>query len=539
LTDSSQKSSDDANTGGENSDNTKTLPTITRPVFEHRKLNPPLSSFIVDCVRSRFFFSDRSIHLINQSLKGYIQFSEGWKRMIISLDFLPLEQMDEYYYLPEEIEEEIAIPSATPGSSYHDDREVVQRKIRSYSIPLKQGNETTTRVAPVRSFDNNNNLIANDDNNSNASVRNYYGTQRPASSYPSPSPSQKEQRSEISTHQEDIFDSHQQRKSVETIETPKKEHVSPSSKTKDKSPRLSTKLKAEYTDKVSSRALKSKEKIADYSKVRSSDRARSRIVNPPLPLESTQSLPAGEKQTRSQSFSRLIEQGVSRIANKNVEAKHIDQPKSRLKEHMVEEKKDRNHHTIHKRKPSDDNLMSAPDQLRQQIHFKKANNFTKSTETLTPQKHESYRNNNNFSKSVELDIVAKQPHDLTSSTNTSLNPMRQFRTPSHDHMQPEGARNKLPAPESLTAELAPNNSSSNNNNYFSIDNISHDIPKIKVNRLDIHVIGNTEPSPTYSTSSSMEFGESINKLDQYVDEEYDGSTTTLNKSYLWKYKVRL
>jgi hypothetical protein len=482
-----------SNNNGGDAGGTKMLYTITRPVFQNAKLSLPLSSFIANCARARFFISAKSIHLINQSLKGYIQFSEGWKENSRSLDFFPLEQIDIYdYYLPEEIEEEIIISSASPSSPYYDNRRVVQRRIISGSPQAQQEKETSRIVTPPppRSVDKDilKANYKNDDNSVNYDERHH-----------APPPPPPRQQSEMSPYQEAGYKSPSQKSVKKTIEEPRKEHgsdgdSSPSGENKAKSQLLRVTEPKTYYEKVFTGSFSSNEKAAeDHSRLKSPDRPRLSSVMPSLPLKRTQLVKA---ENLNQSVSRSVKQDRSSETLDSPQDKHIDKTADRS---QIDKE------TIHDRKYSGDD----------------------------------------FQMAVHQRGIVRQPDDRgppPSSIAESLNLLKHPEVSSHDHPQLEGTRNKLPEPVDLTAEVAAENNNNNNISYINYDKNSSSIPNIKVNQLEIRVVGNRR-TPTYLPNGPMEIAESTNKIGHYEnDEEYATTTTSiksLNKSYLWKYKVRL
>ena len=80
---------------------------IIQPIFQYSKLSTQLPSYL----NQPFVFSTNPIFLLDQSMRGYIQLARQQKQMQLLVEFFPLEQVDEYYYyMPQEIEEEITLP---------------------------------------------------------------------------------------------------------------------------------------------------------------------------------------------------------------------------------------------------------------------------------------------------------------------------------------------------------------------------------------------------------------------------------------------
>jgi hypothetical protein len=285
--------------------------------------------------------------LINQSLKGYIQFSEGWKMKSTSLDFFPLEQIDTYnYYLPEEIEEEIIISSASPSSPYYDNRRVVQRRIISGSSQAQQEKETSRIVTPPppRSVDKDIILKANynnDDNSINYDERHHAPSTPP------------KQQSEMSPYQEARYKSPPQKSVKTTIEEPRKEHgsdgdSSPSGENKAKSRLLRVTEPKTYYEKVFTGSFSSNEKAAeDHSRLKSPDRPRMSSVMPSLPLKRTQLVKA---ENLNQSVSRPVKQDRSSETLDSPQDKRIDKTADRS---QIDKE------TIHDRKYSGDDFQIA------------------------------------------------------------------------------------------------------------------------------------------------------------------------------------
>ena len=109
------------------------LSEIIRPVIYNSNSHTALlsSSFLT----SAFTFPiAESMHIIDESIRGYIQFSLTWKKDEKPLDFIPLEKIEDYY--PEEIEEELILPYYASNN-----RATIERKVTSYSSNLAQGTE--------------------------------------------------------------------------------------------------------------------------------------------------------------------------------------------------------------------------------------------------------------------------------------------------------------------------------------------------------------------------------------------------------------
>jgi hypothetical protein len=85
--------------------------------------------------------------LIEQWIKGYIQFAQMQTHLQV-LKFLPLEKVEEHYYLPQEIEEEIILST--------DSSKSIRRKLTSSSPPYSpqsaQKSETITEASNDKSF---------------------------------------------------------------------------------------------------------------------------------------------------------------------------------------------------------------------------------------------------------------------------------------------------------------------------------------------------------------------------------------------------
>jgi hypothetical protein len=132
------------------------LSEIMRPVFHNYNSNSHIATLSSSFLTSAFVFPiAESMHVIDESIRGYIQFSPLWKNNEQPLDFIPLEKLEDYY--PEEIEEEVILPYYAPNNPA-----AIQRKVTSYATNLAQRIEAAA-------IDGNNNINKNYEDDSSGS----------------------------------------------------------------------------------------------------------------------------------------------------------------------------------------------------------------------------------------------------------------------------------------------------------------------------------------------------------------------------------
>ena len=237
-----------------------------------------------------------------------------------------------------------------------------------------------------------------------------------------------------------------------------------------------------------------KENAADFTKSRSSDNIPSPIGNQPVPKESTYSLPS---ENANRSILRSIEQDRSMPIPDSLQANRIDKRVYGAQENKLEEMKDKNIHRIYDRKPSDDTFPSTAKKQKKQIRYEKISKGIEphqSDQVLTSEKS-PFIKNDNFSRSLHIDTSGQLDMGVLSSIADSLNLPKHLRTPSLDNLQVEETTNRQLASDETKTEVAV----TNNNSYFNYEKRKENIPNIRVNRLEIHVVGSTR-HPTYSKS---------------------------------------
>jgi hypothetical protein len=485
--------------------------TIIQPIFHNSNSNLPLSRFLT----LPFDFSVmRTISLIDQSVKGYFQFGQTEIRDEQVLEFLPLEKVDEEYYLPEEIEEEIIFPSNLSVP--------LTRKVTSSSFSPA----FTQRSEKMPAFVSNADLLGNAQ--SKVNLRNQQQSPRDSMQRTSDNKIVRRKRS--------------------VVENPSKEEKLPSLRsTNNRSPKFTTEPEKYPSEKLAG-AFSSKTKTllpknADQSIIRkssllssSSKVHSSRIVS----SEGSQLFPRKYSETAklSSSSSPLINasskdtSSTMRLSESKAGAVVSDSSKSAKSK------------VIAKDDAKDDSSNDNP-------QYEQYTNITKkmlepSTKTFSGIQPDAKIQMEDTVQTTKIATPADKSLNPSDITSQSAQDDSIRLSMSRTNTMSTSFASITPSKTKIDDENRNNNNSNNNNNIIkphelpaqrSVSDRNHK-PTITINKLDVHVIGSNNNNVQRAILSHSTESPDIHshKLDF---EDHQINTEILNKSYLWKYKVRL
>jgi hypothetical protein len=508
------------------------LSTIMQPIFHDSNSSLPLSRFLT----SPFIFSGRTISLIDQSVKGYFQLAHFFKKNEEQvLDLLPLEKVDEYYF-PGEIEEEIIVPSNFPGS--------LRRKITSSSHSPHLGERAEKMSSATAVGD----AASKADSFGKALSRDDIGQQQ--SQIDSPqyvsenvshrkkslvnTPSKEENQSNLgseSNKQSPKFITEPEKYPSEKLPTAftSKTKNLPSAEDEHNIKKSSlTSIKAHSGVIVSSEGTqlfpRKNSEPARLSSSSSSSSSISASAYDDSSLGLNESKPAASKSSKSHKSkviakddnnnkndqgslseqftnipNRILEPSSSSSIQPNAKSPiksniNNDSPLARLETHGVEESNSPHHKPIH------------------------IEDIVQSKEVKTP-----------ADKSLNLPNISQSAQDSTiglmrSKDITNNASFASMTASSSSTTKIDDTRNNIIKPYNLSRT--------------SISDGKQKKPTITINKLEVHVVGsNNNNVQRPMLNRSMKIADSrSHKLDF---EDLQVNTETLNKSYLWKYKVRL
>jgi hypothetical protein len=463
------------------------LSTIIQPIFHNSNSNVQLSRFLT----LPFVFSlKRTISLIDQSIRGYFQFAQTQDEQVLEL--LPLEKVDEHY-LPQEIEEEIIFPS---NLSVPVTRKVTSSS--SFSLPLTQ-RRNGKMPALVSNVDDDDDVFRNVE-----SKANLHNQQSPIDSL--------------------------QRTSDNKI-VHKKRSVVYNYPAKEEKPAEAFRSKRVTTTPLS--------KNADQSNIRKSflsssgKEQSSRIVS----SEGPELFPWNYGETRRQSSSSTnasprditstVKLNESKAATTTTPSS--DSNKSHKSKVIAEDDDDdysRNDNLqcerftdITKKMPelSTKTLSSIQPDSKTQIE-----GIAQTTIKNATRGDDKPLNLSDISQSGQDDSI-RLPMSRSNTMDTSFASITPSKTRIHGDDDNNNSSSTI-KPHKLTSQT-------------SASDRSHK-PTITINKLDVHIVGGSNTNVQRSTLEHSAESEDIHghKLDF---EDHQINTEILNKSYLWKYKVRL
>jgi len=449
------------------------LSTIIQPIFHNSNSN---SNFNLQLL-SRFltlpfvFSSKRTISLIDQSIRGYLQFAQTQDEQVLEL--LPLEKFDEHY-LPEEIEEEIIFPS---NLSVPVTRKVTSSSSSSFSLPLTQ-RRSEEMPALVSNVDDDDDVFRN-------------------------------VKSKVNLHnqqQQPPIDSLQRTSDNKIVD--KKRSVVYNYPAKEEKPEEALSSKRVTTTPLP--------KNADQSNIRKS------FISSSSRVQSSRIVSSGGPELFPRNYGETTRQSTSSsspTAAITTTAASSDSSKSHKSKVIAEDGGDdygRN-----------GNLQSE--------------RFTNTTKKM-PELSTKTLSNIQPDYKTQMEGIAQTTKKIaTPADDKPLNLSDISQSDQDDSIRlPMSRSNTM---DTSFASITPPKTKiygddNNDNNDNSSSTIKPHKPTITINKLDVHIVGSTNTNvQRYALERSAE-SEDIHshKLDF---EDHQINTEILNKSYLWKYKVRL
>jgi hypothetical protein len=447
------------------------LSTIIQPIFHNSNSNSNLQL-------SRFltlpfvFSSKRTVSLIDQSVRGYLQFAQTQDEQVLEL--LPLEKVDEHY-LPEEIEEEIIFPS---NLSVPVTRKVTSSS--SFSLPLTQ---RRSEKMPA--------LVSNVDDNDDDVFRNVESKVNLHNQQPPIDSVQRTSDNKIVHKKRSVVYNYpaNEEKPAEAFSS-KRVTTTPLPKNADQSNIRKSFLSS--SSKVQSSRIVSSEGPELFPRnygetTRQSSSSSSSSSSPPAPPSSTST------NASSGDITSTVKLNESKAATTTTASSESS------KSHKLK--------VIAK----DDDDYSRNGNLQSE----RFTNITKKMPELSTK----------TSSSIQPDSIRLPPMSRSSTMNTSFTSITPSKTKIGDNNQNNNNNISIIKPHKLSSQI-----SESDKNYK---------PTITINKLDVHVVGSINNNVLRSTIDRST--ESVGDIHRHkLDfEDHQINTEILNKSYLWKYKVRL
>jgi hypothetical protein len=595
------------------------LSEIIRPVFHESHSNMTIASLSTSSfLDSDFVLPKESLHILNDSIKGYIQFSPTWKNNEVTLDFAPLGIVENYY--PEEIEEELILPHYASNKPT-----VVQRNITSYSSNLTKGDvvravddfpvlPATATPAPHSSLDVlpkatsrkpaiENELASHENTPLKKSLRNstfekgvddkpYYRDKGEATKLASHENTPLKKSLRNSTFEKDGPSDKRDREpsmdaqkhSVQKPTTRGFESKSPTSLRTDSrtsltSPSKGVDDKPYYRDK--GEATKLARAIHDRSK-RSTAIESLRDKNAPPPSNTQALSPSQSKQHKSgeplndnnnSNNSTNSYQGNKKIENDKpfkIQAKPKDSTWNSLSFHA-----DNVLHNLGRRGATSEDRhstskiisrgtmantrheFSSPHQSasnyrkRRLISNKQDKSdafdntpplFTNTNVNHLQRKRDLVHNHkahdDQYPKLISSDTLTRRSEKVPSTVDSMNLAHPDDQVTSEDSLTRSlnlGDTSNLPAPKKLSIRDVFNTKSTFDNSNIISETDKFDSHSITINKLDVTVVGNGKDSETTENFLS-DTVESSDEISHYLSEQ--DNIGSLNKSYLWRYKVK-
>jgi hypothetical protein len=481
------------------------LSTIIQPIFHNSNSNPNLQ---LSCFLTLpFVFSlKRTISLIDQSIRGYLQFAQTQDEQVLEL--LPLEKVDEYYF-PEEIEEEIIFPS---NLSVPVTRKVTSSS-SSFSLPLTQ---RRSEKMPA--------LVSNvDDDDVFRNVKskvNLHNQQQPSIDSVERTSDNKivhKKRSVVHNYPAkeekpaEAFSS----KRVTTTPLPKnadqsnirKSFLSSSSKVQSsrivssEGPELFPRNYGETTRQSSSSSSSSSSPPAPPSST--STNASSGDITSTVKLNESKAATtttASSESSKSHKLKVIAKDDDDYSRNGNLQSERFTNTTKKMPELSTK------------------TLSSIQPDSKTQIE-----GIAQTTKKIATPADDKPLNLSDISQSGQDDSI-RLPMSRSNTMDTSFASITPSKTKIYgDDDDDDNSRSTI-KPHKLTSQT-------------SASDRSHK-PTITINKLDVHIVGSSNTNVQRSTLERSAESEDIrsHKLDF---EDHQINTEILNKSYLWKYKVRL
>jgi hypothetical protein len=516
------------------------LSNIMRPVFSSSNSRIALlsSSFLIPV----FIFRRKSMRIIDESIKGYIQLLLIWKNNEQPLDFIPLEKVEEEDYYPEEIEEEVILPYSASNIPT-----AIQRKVTSYSSDLAQGTE-------VQAMDDNNNVEEENDDYYSSSKDLTKATLRKSAISDErtryESSSQKKSLKKNTAFREDDDQSSKseaesstqsKRYSVsKSIEDFNSEDVTPLGKNssfKEKSPFKAHSDILHLNRKESTQLAPGIDLSENKKKVSSSPPPNEFPIFSPLkkqresyeppkisksPSNDNENSSIGDRQSKMENYKLAKIQAGTKYTSQN----RLTYEGDKSKKIMAKSTKESIKHDF-----------ASPGQSTSNYHDGRivSNKQDKSAATTT---------------TIDEDNNKSQIHTPTSAVNHR----EQKISSTIDSRKIHHVNDVLPQEDSVTSSINFSNisklrasrkpktktifdavpsASDSSEKIAETDKLG--APTININKLDVTVVGDSSRSSTNTVNPLMEIAESSDETSHYSS-EYD--LESLNKSYLWKYKVK-
>jgi hypothetical protein len=438
------------------------LYTIIQPIFHNSNSNSnlQLSHFLT---LPFVFSSKRTISLIDQSVRGYLQFAQTQDEQVLEL--LPLEKVDEHY-LPEEIEEEIIFPS---NLSVPVTRKVTSSS--SFSLPLTQRSEKMPA------------LVSNVDDDDDV-FRNV--------------------KSKVNLHnqQQPPIDSLQRTSDNKIVD--KKRSVVYNYPAKEEKP-----AEAFSSKRVTTTPLP---KNADQSNIRKS------FISSSSGVQSSRIVSSGGPELFPRNYGETTRQSTSSSSPTAAITTTASSDSSKSHKSKVIAEDDGDDYS------RNGNLQS-----------ERFTNTTKkmpelSTKTLSSIQPDSKIQMEGIAQTTKKIAIPADDKPLNLSDISQSDQDDSIRLPmSRSNTMDTSFASITPLKTKIYGDDDNNNSS---------NTIKPHKPTITINKLDVHIVGSSNTNVQRSTLEHSAESEDIHshKLDF---EDHQINTEILNKSYLWKYKVRL